>query len=126
MKRIQRKRTKGWKMPDNTVYVGRPSKWGNPIKLSGDCIYVDAGYRRKILSPWVFYGIGDIEDVIYLYRKLWDGTEFYNRDLQHWADEFKSLDLNELRGKDLACFCSLSSPCHADVLIELLTEGGEG
>ena len=26
-KRIQRKRTKGWKMPPNTVYVGRPSKW---------------------------------------------------------------------------------------------------
>lgn len=29
-KRIQRKRTKGWKMPENTVYVGRGSKWGNP------------------------------------------------------------------------------------------------
>src|SRR5690606_40288783 len=30
--RIQRKRTKGWKMPENTVYVGRPTKWGNPFK----------------------------------------------------------------------------------------------
>lgn len=30
-KRIQRKRTKGWRMPSNTVYVGRPSKWGNPL-----------------------------------------------------------------------------------------------
>ena len=29
--RIQRKRTKGWKMPPNTVYVGRPTKWGNPF-----------------------------------------------------------------------------------------------
>ena len=29
-KRIQRKRTKGWRMPPNTVYVGRPTKWGNP------------------------------------------------------------------------------------------------
>lgn len=28
--RIQRKRTKGWRMPPNTVYVGRPSRWGNP------------------------------------------------------------------------------------------------
>jgi hypothetical protein len=28
--RIQRKRTKGWKMPPNTVYVGRPTCWGNP------------------------------------------------------------------------------------------------
>lgn len=32
-KRIQRKRTKGWTMPGNTVYVGRPSKWGNPYMI---------------------------------------------------------------------------------------------
>ena len=32
-KRIQRRRTKGWRMPPNTVYVGRPSKWGNPFKV---------------------------------------------------------------------------------------------
>jgi hypothetical protein len=29
--RIHRKRSKGWKMPENTVYVGRPTKWGNPF-----------------------------------------------------------------------------------------------
>lgn len=29
--RIQRQRTKGWSMPENTVYVGRGSKWGNPF-----------------------------------------------------------------------------------------------
>lgn len=30
-KRIQRKRTKGWRMPEGAVYVGRPTKWGNPF-----------------------------------------------------------------------------------------------
>ena len=30
-KRIQRKRTKGWRLPKNAVYVGRPGKWGNPF-----------------------------------------------------------------------------------------------
>ena len=30
-KRVQRKRTKGWRMPDNTVYVGRPGGFGNPL-----------------------------------------------------------------------------------------------
>lgn len=30
-KRIQRRRTKGWRMPENCVYVGRPTKWGNPF-----------------------------------------------------------------------------------------------
>ncbi len=28
--RIQRSRAKGWRMPPNTIYVGRGSKWGNP------------------------------------------------------------------------------------------------
>jgi len=31
-KRIQRKRVKGWRIPRNTIYVGRPSRWGNPFK----------------------------------------------------------------------------------------------
>jgi len=30
-KRIQRRRTKGWRMPEGAVYVGRPTKWRNPF-----------------------------------------------------------------------------------------------
>jgi len=30
--------------------------------------------------------------------------------------------LTPLRGKDLACWCPLDKPCHADVLIKLLKE----
>jgi len=29
---------------------------------------------------------------------------------------------NELAGKDLACWCPLDQPCHADVLLELANE----
>jgi hypothetical protein len=32
-KRIQRKRTKGWRMPQNATYVGRPTRWGNPFSI---------------------------------------------------------------------------------------------
>ena len=32
--RIQRRRTKGWRMPPDVVYVGRPTKWGNPYARS--------------------------------------------------------------------------------------------
>ena len=32
-KRIQRKRIKGWRMPKNAIYVGRPSKFGNPFSI---------------------------------------------------------------------------------------------
>ena len=34
MKRVQRKRTKGYRLPKNAVYVGRPTKWGNPYELA--------------------------------------------------------------------------------------------
>ena len=31
--RIQLKRTKGWKMPPNTVKVDRSTRWGNPWRV---------------------------------------------------------------------------------------------
>ena len=86
-KRIQRKRTKGWRMPPNAVYVGRPTKWGNPYR-AGD--------------P----GIPDSWTAKCCYRN-------------HAA----TLDVSELRGKDLACWCSLDKPCHADVLLEIANQG---
>lgn len=82
--RVQRKRTKGFRMPAGVIYVGRPGKWGNPFvgKVSEQVL---SDYRQHIL---IQVTIGE-------------------------------LDLAELRGKDLACWCPLSSPCHADVLLEL-------
>ncbi len=32
-KRIQMRRTKGWRKPENVVYVGRPTRWGNPYSV---------------------------------------------------------------------------------------------
>jgi len=119
MKRIQRKRTKGWKMPKNTVYVGRPTKWGNPLKLVGDNIYINAKWRRKILDPWVYFKQGTIEDVVKYYDLLLNGEWLGdNEDMRYWNIELHKLPINELNGKDLACFCSLSSVCHADVLLK--------
>lgn len=94
--RIQRKRTKGWRIPPNTVYVGRPSKWGNPYSA------------RSFGSP---------------YERLMPETEAQYR---QWAvDYYRSRlgsiapRLRELRGKNLACWCRLDQPCHADVLLEI-------
>lgn len=49
--RIQRKRTKGWKMPENTVSVTRPGKWGNPFKVGIDGTAAECvkKYRNYIL-----------------------------------------------------------------------------
>lgn len=127
-KRIQRKRTKGWRMPPNTVYVGRPTRWGNPFKLVGDQIMCDASHRRKLLDPWVIYdkddlyeyGIGNMKIVV-LYRS-WLHGDFTVDNVVH-PTKFSPLHPAQfLRGKDLACWCPLNKPCHADVLLEIANE----
>ena len=50
MKRIQRKRTKDWRMPPNTVYVGRPTKWGNPYKVS---VFNDSDECLRLYRDWI-------------------------------------------------------------------------
>lgn len=91
-KRIQRKRTKGWRMPHGTVYVGRPTKWGNPFAVGNVCAE----------TP---------QRAVDLYAK-WLRDDALGREIAHRATR-------ELRGKDLACWCPLGEPCHADVLIEI-------
>lgn len=78
-------------IPLSAVYVGRPSKWGNPFRVGA-------------------YGTldGTREEVIEKYRK-W---------ITEGAGHFLLRDLHELRGKDLVCHCA-PLPCHADVLLEL-------
>lgn len=127
--RVQRKRTKGYRMPKGVVYVGRGSRWGNPFKLEGDMIYVDAGHRRKILSRWVYYGNQNpkydgggfkSEDVVKLFRDLLMDLNSHEvepeiRDrLKYMRDRIR-----DLQGKKIACWCKVGDCCHGDVLIEL-------
>jgi len=87
------------KIPPDAVYVGRPSKWGNPWRV-GERHPAD-GHRLTR------------EEVIEIYRNELP-TMLTARD-----DKGKIiLDLHELRGKDLVCWCA-PLPCHADILLEL-------
>lgn len=97
--RIQRKRTKGWRMPDGAVYVGRPTRWGNDI--TPDMLDVAGrplGRERAI----ELYRLATL-------RFLEDGD---SRDVYEWVQP--------LLGRDLACWCPLDQPCHADVLLKLV------
>lgn len=117
MKREQRKRTKGYKMPKNCKYVGRPTAWGNPFKLTPDGWIMCKSINRKILDPWIYWSATGgfcLTDIVELYE-CWIKGELHEHSCL-----LTPPDIKELKGKDLACFCSLSSPCHVDILIKLL------
>ena len=106
--RIQRKRTKGWKMPENTISVTRPGPWGNPFSVAGAH---DAGFTGDLNKRCV--GAFKAWLVSPYWRTNWDGKE------SETSRAFILRNIDLLRGKNLACFCPLDQPCHADVLIEL-------
>lgn len=109
--RIQRKRTKGWRMPPNTVSVTRPGQWGNPFRVGG--------YYRVNAGPFSWLEAlteeAQRDPRFVKIETAAQAVEFFR---QH-AEQRKPGSFNELRGKDLACFCALDQPCHADVLLEL-------
>lgn len=116
-KRIQRRRAKDWRMPEGTVYVGRPSRWGNPFRV-GEY----APHRHRTGGhPYAFYIDHHrpvrAEQVVALYRRI------VLEPHEHEYDGFVAPGSVEIRmflaGKDLACWCPLDQPCHADVLLEL-------
>jgi hypothetical protein len=116
--RVQLKRTKGWRMPPNTVNVARPGKWGNPFAVSvvGSAQLAVDLFRHTMTigfdpSPLDHLSAQDFADV-YAARQRWHKR-------LGWGLEHVAGARAELRGKNLACWCPLDAPCHADVLLEL-------
>ena len=72
------------KIPEGAVYIGRPSKWGNPFPITERCSREDSVKKFELL--------------LLSSNKL-------------------QMDLHELRGKDLVCFCA-PQPCHGDILLK--------
>jgi hypothetical protein len=93
--RIQRKRTRDWRKPPNTVCVTRPGKWGNPFEVA---VY---GVSRslELYQEW-----------------LNDPARF--PDIKRPPPSIDEIGV-ELEGKNLGCYCGLDQPCHADVLLQL-------
>jgi hypothetical protein len=89
--RVRLSRTKGWRMPPNTVKVDRTTRFGNPFQAGADGddsrAYLVQLFREHLARPEQSALIADIRA--------------------------------SLRGKNLACWCLLDGPCHADVLLEI-------
>lgn len=87
-------------MPPNTVSVCRPGPWGNPWRV----------------GMWKGYSA---IDAVRDYRR-WIDRDPVVRSAEHtFGFPPVSEEIATLRGKNLACFCALDQPCHADVLLEL-------
>ncbi|MEM7213738.1 MAG: DUF4326 domain-containing protein [Pseudomonadota bacterium] len=95
-KRIQMTRRKGGWRKDHpeAVIVARPTKWGNRFAVGEKYLTERGGWAT----------IRDRAHAVELFR----------------AKQVERMrDVAELRGKDLACWCPLDGPCHADVLLEV-------
>jgi len=86
-------------IPPDAVYVGRPSKWGNPYKVT---------------DPLLPHGLSKQER----YQAVVDE---YRRYILNTHELIEALP--ELKGKDLVCWCT-PLPCHADILLELANRDG--
>ena len=149
-KRIQLRRTKGWRKPEGAVVVSRPSKWGNPF-IFGD--YTGLARVPAVFDPsadWEYEGRISADgtrhdffhpdgrvtichvrymtraEVVETYRRLLTGDltpamrsaglrSGPNRTMPVTLDDVR----RELAGHDLACWCKISDPCHADVLLAI-------
>lgn len=127
MKRIQMSRQRPWRAENpDAVIVARPGKWGNPFaaKMNGGEVglatmtreYLVADFREWLLTPvmdWPdrpAFAHGDTGSTSLM------GVPYEGRPT---LDEIRA----KLAGRDLACWCPLSQPCHADVLLELANGG---
>lgn len=86
------------------VHVSRPGPWGNPFIVGkhGDAAYCVDLYKALLAG---LLRVGADPDVEALER----------------TRRFVAENADELRGKNLACWCKPGAPCHADELLKIAT-----
>lgn len=103
--RIQLRRIAGWRLPPNTVKVSRPSSWGNRWRAERrpggwSCVEIKTGQVIEARDK------ADALDLALSHYRTW---------VAQWPEVIRA----DLRGKNLACWCALDQPCHADILLEI-------
>lgn len=117
--RLQLSRAKGFNLQvlsqatngHAAIRVARPGRFGNPFSREAA---IASGYATEV--TWQAFVVECFRD--------WLGPRQHGRDWWQGpqSDERRKVILDglpALRGKNLACWCKLGAPCHADVLLEL-------
>lgn len=106
-KRIQMSRQRPWRADNpDAVIVSRPSGWGNPFRVGGVAWFETMHGRFGGEVP-------DRDTAVRFFREWFMYSDGEN------ARAARDMAREELVGRDLACWCPLAQPCHADVLLEL-------
>lgn len=90
-------------MPANTRKVDRTTPYGNPYKVTPQLLAIHKGDKRSATKACVASFV----------------------DFLHDSDEGRELVAKarrELRGKNLACWCRIGEPCHADEWLKIINE----
>lgn len=118
-RRVQLSRKKGWRMPEGCVRCARPGKYGNPF-------YIGGYFRMDDPDRLAPFGSFAYTEALYGpqagYTRIRDNAqavEWFRRYVSGWSPERRARVVMELGGKDLACWCKPSDPCHVDVLLEV-------
>lgn len=90
-------------------------KYNRKLIESGDAIYIGRGFfyhdipRSKWCNPFEVnkYGLDEALRLFREYITQGNGMHLLN-------------DLHELSNKKIACHCPIDSPCHGDIIIQLL------
>lgn len=114
--RIQRRRSKGWRAPEHSTYVGRPTRFGNPYRL----VRQDTGWSVQF---------GDHGGGVGIFPTDSEARRYATEAFRVWINLPEQADMVRLfrallAGRDLTCWCPLPEPgqpdhCHAAVLLEL-------
>lgn len=102
--RIQLRRTKDWRKPENTVVVSRPSRYGNPFIIGGFKAFQN---DQDPNGPITIIQTRSQEEAVEHFRWLAEQSRYREKVIR------------DLRGKNLACWCKPGTPCHADILLEI-------
>lgn len=113
-KRIQMSRQRPWRAENpDAVIVDRRTPYGNPFPVGGFVYWCIEGGPVKVSIP-------DRATAVQMFRR-WVSRPGRRSDYMG-IDE--PPDFAPLRGLDLACWCPLDQPCHADVLLEIANADG--
>lgn len=110
--RLCRSRRKGVKLPDGAVYVGRPTMWGNPFMGRR------WGHAKSVIlhRRWLTGNLGAMS----LERMGFCPAEI---DALARLRSRIFANLHPIAGKDLACWCPVTSNwCHAEALLDLAAQ----